>query len=130
MRDELPPGRWLSPWDQARVTEIAKQMSDATDAWRLTVRQENDSQLGSGTAEEGFELTRKSLVVAQQARSLAGHLAAGQGRDQTYNSFRSLKEEVDDVEVISARAELEKPAIDAWAKVAGLMAQIKPYYEP
>ncbi len=124
-----PPATGLMPWDQARVTAIGQQLSAAADAWQLAVRRENDDRLGSGTAEEGFSLTEKAQIVSEQARSLAGHLKAGQGRDQTYNPFRSLKEVVDDVEVAQARSELDAPTIAAWAKVTGLMAQIKPYYE-
>ena len=125
-----PPAAGLATWDQARVSEIAAQLSAATDAWQLTVRQENDDRLGSGTAEEGFDLRNKAQGVSEQARSLAGHLKAGEGRDQTYNPFRSLKEVVDDADVDQSRAELDQPTIAAWAKVTNLMRQIKPYYEP
>ena len=75
-----------------------EQLSAAADAWQLAVRQENDDRLGSGTAEEGIRLTQKAQLVSEQARSLAGHLKAGEGRDQTYDPFRSLKEAVDDAE--------------------------------
>lgn len=124
-----PPAAGLAPWDQARVTALGQQLSAAADAWQLAVRQENDDRLGSGSAQEGISLVQKARLVSEQARSLAGHLKAGEGRDQTYNPFRSLKEQVDDAEVDQARAELDQPTIAAWAKVTGLMAQIKPYYE-
>jgi len=35
-----PPAAGLAPWDQARVTEIGRQLSAAADAWQLAVRQE------------------------------------------------------------------------------------------
>jgi len=124
-----PPATGLAPWDQARVTEIGRQLSAAADAWQLTVRQENDDRLGSGSAQEGLSLVQKARLVSEQARSLAGHLKAGEGRDQTYDPFRSLKEQVDDADVDQARTELDQPTIAAWAKVTGLMSQIKPYYE-
>jgi hypothetical protein len=124
-----PPATGLAPWDQARVTGIGEQLTAAADAWQLAVRRENDDRLGSGTAEEGFSLTEKAQVLSEQARSLAGHLKAGQGRDQTYSPFRSLKEVVDDVEVAQARSELDAPTIAAWARFTGLMAQLEPYYE-
>jgi len=124
-----PSTAGLAAWDQARVTELGGQLSAAADAWQLAVRQENDDRLGSGSAGEGFRLTEKAQLVSEQARSLAGHLKAGEGRDQTYNPFRSLKEQVDDAEVDQARSELDQPTIAAWAKVTTLMGQIKPYYE-
>ncbi|HEY8156675.1 MAG TPA: hypothetical protein VII72_21280 [Myxococcota bacterium] len=124
-----PPAAGLAPWDQARAAALAAQLSAAADAWQLAVRRENDDRLGSGTAEEGFKLTEKAQIVSEQARSLAGHLKAGEGRDQTYNPFRSLKEVVDDADVDQSRSELDAPTIAAWAKVTGLIAQLKPYYE-
>ena len=87
-----PPATGLAPWDQARVTAIGQQLTAAADAWQLAVRRQNPDRLGSGSAEEGIDLTEKAQIVSEQARSLAGHLKAGQGRDQTYNPFRSLKE--------------------------------------
>ena len=124
-----PPAAGLATWDQARVTALGGQLSAAADAWQLAVRQENDDRLGSGTAEEGFDLRNTAQVVSEQARSLAGHRKAGEGRDQTYNPFRSLKEVVDDADVEQSRAELDQPTIAAWTKVAALTGQIKPYYE-
>jgi hypothetical protein len=124
-----PPAAGLAPWDQARVTAIGEQLSAAADAWQLAVRRENDDRLGSGTAEEGIKLTEKAQLVSEQARSLAGHLKAGERRDQTYDAFRSLKEQVDDADDFQSRSELDQPTLAAWARFTGLLAQIKPYYE-
>ena len=117
------------PWDQARAAAIGAQLGPAADAWELAVRQANPDRLGAGTSEEGFGLTEKARRVSEQSRSLAGHLKAGQGRDQTYDSFRSLKEQVDDAEVDQARTALDEPVNAAWAKFKGLFDQLKPYYE-
>lgn len=124
-----PPATGLAPWNQARAAELGGQLTAAADAWQLEVRRENPDRLGSGSAEEGIDLTRKAQMVSEQARSLAGHLKAGQGRDQTYNPFRSLKEQVDDAEVEQARTELGDQASAAWAKFKGVFDQLKPYYE-
>jgi hypothetical protein len=123
------PAAGLTPWNQARATEIARQLSTAADAWQLAVRRENDDRLGSGSAEEGFKLTQKAQVVSEQARSLAGHLEAGEGREQTLDPFRSLKEVMDDAQQDQERSELDQSTIAAWAKLTGLLHQIKPYYE-
>jgi hypothetical protein len=44
--------------------------------------------------------------------------------------YRSLKEVVDDTEVQARETDLDEPTLDAWAKVADLMRQIAPYYDP
>ena len=125
-----PSGAGLAAWNQAGVSGLAGQLSTAADAWELAVRQANPDRLGAGSAEEGMGLVEKARRVSEQSRSLSGHLKAGQGRDQTYNSFRSLKEQVDDAEVEQARTALDQPVNAAWTQFKGLFDQIKPYYEP
>jgi hypothetical protein len=124
-----PPAAQLPAWNQARVSELGAQLTAAADAWQLAVRQENDDRLGSGSAEEGVKLIQKAQLVSEAARGLAGHLKAGEGRDQSYDAFRSLKEQVDDADDFQSRAETDQPTVAAWSKFTGLMAEIKPYYE-
>ena len=69
-------------------------------------------------------------MLHEQSRALAAHLAKGKGHDETRNMYRSLKEIVDDTEVQARRTELDEPTLDAWAKVADLLRQIAPYYDP
>lgn len=118
----------LVPWNQAGVTQIAKQLSSATEAWQLAVRQQGDINVGSGAAEASFGVLEKSQAVTEQARSLAGHLEAGQGREQTLNQFRDLQEVVDDVDAQAPLARVEAPTQTAWSQVTGLMKQLSPFY--
>jgi len=117
------------PWDQGRATLLAEELSRGADAWQIEVRQANPDRLGAGTSEEGMGLTEKASLVSEQARSLAGHLKAGQGRDQTYNTFRSLKEQMDDVEEMQPRTALGDQVPLAWARIKRPFEQLKPYYE-
>jgi hypothetical protein len=125
-----PASAELATWDQARVTALAQQLADAADAWEQAVREQPGGTIGSGDAEEEFGLGMKARRLREQARVLAGQLAKGEGHDQTRNYYRDIVEIVDDTEEIASRAELEEPAMDAWAKVADLQRQIAPYYDP
>ena len=125
-----PASAELATWDQARVTELAQQLVQASDAWEQAVRKQPGGEIGSGDAESGFGLGMKARVLKEQSQALAGHLAKGQGYDKTHNYYRSLKELIDDTEEIAQRSELEEPTMDAWAKVADLQRQIAPYYDP
>jgi hypothetical protein len=125
-----PSGAELAKWDQARATRIAQQLTQACDAWRLAVREQPPEAIGSGVAREEFGMVQKAQLLHEESRALAAHLAKGEGHDQTLNLYRALKETVDDIEVLSQRAELEEPTLDAWAKVADLLRQIAPYYDP
>ena len=124
-----PPPTPAQPWNQARATLLAEEMSKSADAWELEVRQANPDRLGSGSSEEGMGLTEKTQFVSEQARSLAGRLKAGDGRDQTYDTFRTLKEQMDDVQVMQARTALGDQVPIAWLKVRRDFEQLKPYYE-
>jgi hypothetical protein len=124
-----PPPTPAQPWNQARASLLAEEMSKSADAWQLEVRQVDPSRLGGGSSEEGMGLTEKAQAVTEQARSLAGRLEAGDGRDQTYDAFRSLKEQMDDVQVMQARTALGEQVPTAWLKFRREFEQLKPYYE-
>jgi hypothetical protein len=123
-------GAELAKWDQARVTAIAEQLTAACDAWRLALREQPGEEIGSGDSAEHFGMVKEAQLLHEQSRALAAHLAKGKGYDETRNFYRSLKETVDDIEVLAQRAELLEPTLDAWAKVADLLRQIAPYYDP
>lgn len=124
-------GAELAPWDQGRVTAIAQQLPAACEAWLQALRDQPDSGfIGSGDAESGTGLVQKAQMLQEQSTALAGHLAAGQGYDKTRDLYRSLEELIDDTEVQAQRAELDQPALAAWAKIADLQRQIAPYYDP
>ena len=125
-----PPPTPAQPWNQARATLLAEELSRSADAWQLEVRQANPDRLGAGSSGEGMGLTEKTQFVSEQARSLAGRLKAGAGREQTYDSFRTLKEQMDDVQVLQARTALGEQVPTAWLKFRRDFEQLKPYYEP
>src|SRR5574338_448074 len=121
----------LAPWDQARVTGIAKQLANACDAFDQAVRQQPGmGDLGAGQAEMGLSLGGRAQALREQSQALADHLEKGKGHDPTRNEWRSLREIADDVEERAQRHELDDPTLAAWARVADLMRQLAPYYAP
>lgn len=121
----------LAAWDQGRATAIAQQLAAACDDFEQAVRkQPGIDELGEGSAGAGFSLTERARTLREQSRALAGHLEKGKGRDQTVNEWRGLREVSDDVEESAQRAQLLDPTMAAWAKVADLMRQLAPYYDP
>jgi hypothetical protein len=120
----------LATWDQARVTGIAKELATASDAFEQTVRKQPGGTVGSGDAENVFGMQQETRALSEQSRALAGHLAAGKGHDETANYYKRLKESADDIAENAQRSNLDEPTMDAWAKVADLMRQLAPYYDP
>jgi hypothetical protein len=125
-----PSAADLAAWDQARVTDIAQKLAAACDGFDQTVQKQQGGTLGSGSAGEVFGMQKESRAMREQSLSLAGHLKAGKGHDQTRNEYRDLKEIADDIAEEGQRSPLDEPTLDAWAKVTDLMRQIAPYYDP
>ena len=121
-----PAAAELATWDQTRVTGLAQQLAQACDAWEQAVRE----QPGAGAEASEFGLGMKARGLQEQSQALAGHLAKGEGHDETRNYYRSLKELIDDTEEMAQRSELDEPTMDAWAKVDDLQRQVAPYYDP
>lgn len=118
------------PWDQAKVTGIAQELSIAANDWWQAVRDEGDDQdfVGSGDSEIYDSMMRESRVLFEQSEGLAGNLKGGKGRAETLDMYKSLKEIRDDMVEDQERSFLEDPTIAAWKKWEGLFAQITPYY--
>jgi uncharacterized membrane protein YccC len=123
-----PAGAELATWDQARVTELAGQLASACRAFDDVVQQEPGTARGAEDA--GFGVQANARELRAQSEALAGHLREGKSHEQTRDLYRSLKEVVDDTEQNAQRTPLDEPVMDAWAKVADLMRQIAPYYDP
>lgn len=124
-----PASAELAKWDQARVTSIAQQLATACDAFQQAV-QRQPATLGSGDAGHMFGMQDETRAFSEQSRTLSAHLAAGKGHDATDNEYRGLKEMADDIEEEAQQSSLDEPTMDAWAKVADLLRQIAPYYDP
>jgi hypothetical protein len=116
-------------WDQAKVTGLAKDLAAAGEAWWQALQdQPGGATVGSGDSQAFDQMTRESHLIQEQSAGLAGSLAGGKGRAETLDMYKSLKEMSDDMKVDEQRTSLEAPALAAWAKFAGVMKQLAPYY--
>jgi hypothetical protein len=120
----------LAKWDQARATGIAGELVKAADGFEQAVRDLPDATVGSGSAEASERLVKSSRQIHEQARALSGHLSAGRGQAETVDEYKNLKEASDDAADAARMTMLPEPVMDAWAKLADLMRQIAPYYDP
>ena len=125
-----PASAELAKWDQARVTSIAQQLATACDAFWQAVQRQPGGAIGSGDAGHVFGMQNETRTMTEQSRALAAHLAAGNGYEPTRNEYRGLKEMADDIEEEAQQSSLDEPTMDAWAKLADLLRQIAPYYDP
>lgn len=116
-------------WDQAKVTELGKQLEAATnDLWQ-TFRRQPRPTLGQGQSNSFFRLQQQLRSLRSEARSLSRMLQGGAGHDETLPSFQSMMETIriaqDNARRVFSGAEVREKADAARA----VMNQLIPFYD-
>jgi hypothetical protein len=117
-------------WDQAKVSEIAKQLVAATQDLYDTFYKQLPPTVGSGQNKEFYRLKQVTRVMKTEARELAGQIEKGEGHDQTLPSYESLMEMVRKARELGARIFATEDLKQKATAVRGLLNQIGPYYDP
>ena len=117
-------------WDQAKVSEIAKQLVSATQDLYDTFYKQLPPTTGSGQSREFYRLKQVTRIMKTEARELAGQLEKGEGHDQTLPSYESLMEMVRKARELGARIFATEDLKQKATAVRGLLNQIGPYYDP
>jgi hypothetical protein len=120
----------VTPWDQARVTELAKQLQQATQALYDTFYKQPTPQRGSGLSREYQRLKHEVRRVRVEARQLATQLAGGEGHDETLPSYEDLMQTVRRAQDHARRVFSTSDVQDRAEAVRAILDQIRPYYEP
>jgi hypothetical protein len=120
----------LAAWDQAKVTEISKQLVSATQDLYDTFYKQLPPTAGSGQSREFYRLKQVTRVMKTEARELSSQLEKGEGRDQTLPSYESLMEMVRTARELGARIFATEDLKQKATAVRGLLNQLGPYYDP
>lgn len=119
-----PPAKW----DQARVTDIALKLRDATKELYVEALKVPDRPPGS--ARRAQYMAREDLrQMNNMARRLASQLKDGKGRDETEGIYTRLQQKRRDAENEGRKIDIGQPVLDKIAPVSDLLRQIAPYYE-
>jgi hypothetical protein len=123
-------GAELAPWDQGKVTGIAKQLESAAKVLYDTFYKQPVPTVGSGQARAYQRLKQKIRGIRLQANQLAGDLEKGEGQEATLPAYEDLMQLVR-----SARDDARKvfTTQDVEAKAAAAREQLNalgPYYDP
>ena len=120
----------LQKWDQARVTELAKQLDAATSALSQSFRRQPPPTLGAPHRQRYFRLQQEVRLLDREARFMSRALQRGADRDEAQPSFDSMMETVrraqDDARRTFTVAEMHERA-DA---VRSVLNQLAPYFDP
>ena len=119
----------LEPWEQAKVTELAKQLAVATAELSRSFRLQPPPQLGSPQRLTFFRIDQEVRHLRRESSSLARALERGADRDQAQGSYESLMETVrrtrDKARRLFTTAEIAERADAALA----ILNQLRPYFE-
>jgi len=120
----------LASWDQARVTAIAKELSDESkhvydSFYKMSVR----SGRSGGNAHELHQLKDTLRLLRSETRHLASELEKGAGHDETLPIYKRLMELVRDARESIQRIYTEQSLLDAVAKAGDALRRLQPYYD-
>jgi hypothetical protein len=120
----------LAAWDQAKVTELAKQLQEASKALYDTFYKQPVPVAASGQAQDYRNLKQEVRRVRSEARELADALAKGAGREDTLPIYEHLMMVIRDAREHSARVFTTQDVQQRASAVRQLLNQLTPYYDP
>ncbi|MDJ0786841.1 MAG: hypothetical protein QNK05_08520 [Myxococcota bacterium] len=124
----LPSPAQAKEWDQAAVTEIAKQLADAAGTVRQSVRRAGPPPPGSSQRRVHFQALDDLRVIQGSIRSLARRLEHGAGRDETFPTFQRIRTLRNDIAQAAGHADVREPTLSQLEKAGELLAKLEPYY--
>ena len=120
----------LAKWDQAKVTDLAKQLEAAAKDLNDTFYKQPPPSLGSMQSRSYQRLKQKVRMLRSEAGALASSLAKGEGLEETQPSYDSLMELVraarDDARQVFTGYDVQQKA----TAMRGILNQLSPYYDP
>ena len=124
----LPSAAEPKEWDQAAVTELAKQLAESAGDLRHSVRR--IPTVTSGIQRRvHFQVLDDLRVAANSINSLARRLESGEGRAETYPTFRRIRLLRNDLAVQARRAHITEPTLSKLESARGLLEQLSLYFE-
>ena len=119
----------LPKWDQARVTAIAVELSEAVAKAALEVDKQKGGRVEIGQERAFYEFREDMRLARNSSRHLAKELQNGKGREETYPTFRRLKTLRNDAAENARRADMPESTLAVITAAGELMSRLRPYYE-
>ncbi len=126
--EEAAPVAAESPWDQAKVTELVKDLHAKVVTIRKAERNAPPDTIASGQARARKQLNDNFRMIDRESKHLVRRLEEGQGREETLPLFRRVDQlRLDSAEQLR-RMFLPQAAIEHIRAARALLDQIRPYY--
>ncbi len=120
----------LAAWDQERVTAIAKDLVESSDALYDTFFAQPRPTVASGQGQSYYRLKQMLRRIKQEARHLAAQLDDGKGYDETLPTYEHLTELVDYARPEARRTFSSDQLLGKMTAAGDDLRRLAPYYDP
>lgn len=116
------------PWNQSKVTEIAKGLAKSADDLALAFRREPADMIPSADQRARYAVKQDLRRLKRETRQLAKELEAGHGHDETLDIFLNIKSITRAAASNGKSARLTQPTLDKIAVARQQLTELAPYY--
>jgi len=117
-------------WNQAAVTELARQLAAAAGDLRSSVRRAPQMSPTARNRRTRYRALDDLRVMQNSVNSLVRQLEAGEGREATYPTYRRIGSLRRDIAQSARRAFITEPTLGKLEAARGLLDELAPYYAP
>jgi hypothetical protein len=114
-------------WDQARVTQLAKDLNAAVNEAVQAIRK-SPMQHQIGQRQSWYDMRESLRLLANTTNHLQKELQKGASADETRAIFNRIESLRKDAEETGRKSALEESVMEALVKAGALHNQMRPYY--
>ena len=120
----------VAAWDQAQVTALGKELTQASDALYETFRKQPPPSVGSMQSASYHRLKQFVRMLHVVSQEFAYSLEKGEGREQTLTIYDNLMQLARSARDEAARVFVAHDVGDRAGAVRRVLNQLGPYYDP
>jgi hypothetical protein len=122
------PGSAGTAWDQARATQLAGQLEDATKGFEDELRKQPAATAASGHPDSAERLRDQAQRLENSAASLSAHLEKGEGRKETDALFKNVTQDASETAEYARNQLIPEPVMAEWDAVTKALESLANYY--
>jgi len=114
-------------WDQARVTQLAKDLNKAVNEAVHAVRK-SPTQQQISQRQSWYDMRESLRLLDNTTGHLQNELQKGAGQEETLSIFNRIESLRHDAEETGRKSMIESSVMDALVKAGAIHNQMRPYY--
>ena len=114
-------------WDQARVTQLAKDLNKAVNEAMHAVRK-SPTQQQISQRQSWYDMRESLRLLDNTTGHLQSELQKGASREETLSIFNRIESLRKDAEETGRKSMIESTVMDALVKAGAIHNQMRPYY--